>query len=171
MLSASCGGCHRHRCRIMNVRRSQELPCNCQLICITVQFNELSNERSFFTGSLVAPKEPALINSCGVHVQGCLCMCACISLVLEMQSRAGVSTTATFLSLSLCLYVSLPLVALSLSLVASAFWQRLTLDLQQTEPHKQSSNCGVLCPAACLVSDVQPRCVRTLYLWSDGELF
>lgn len=34
------------------------------LICIIVPINDVSNERSFFTGSLVAPREPALINSC-----------------------------------------------------------------------------------------------------------
>lgn len=35
-----------------------------RLICIIVPINNVSNELSFFTGSLVAPQEPALINSC-----------------------------------------------------------------------------------------------------------
>lgn len=41
---------------IMNVRQSLELACNCHLICIIVQINNLFNELSFFTVSLVALK-------------------------------------------------------------------------------------------------------------------
>lgn len=51
-----CGGCHCPGYEIMNVRQSLELACNSCLICITVQINNLSNELSFFTASLVAPK-------------------------------------------------------------------------------------------------------------------
>lgn len=40
---------------VINGGRASDLLLNCHLICIVVQINDLSNERSFFTRSLGAP--------------------------------------------------------------------------------------------------------------------
>lgn len=47
--------CHNACFLVIDGHCSSDLLLNCHLICITVQINDLSNERSFFTKSLGAP--------------------------------------------------------------------------------------------------------------------
>lgn len=105
MLSARCGGCQCPCCRIINLRRSLELPGNCHLICIIVQISKISNELSFFTGSLVAPELPLIYSSVFVCARLLVYVCQCF-LCREVPRKAGITTTVLFFSHHLVLFLS-----------------------------------------------------------------